>query len=193
MNTKHILIAVIVLLKSSILIAQNEFEPTATNPYGQPNPDAPDEIKDYQPLIGICDCKSYKLGKDNKWQAPVNMSWEFKYIMNGMAIQDQTLKDDGIHSGSIRQFNADSSSWYVHYYTTAIASPVLRTWKGGKKGDEIILYSSQKSPNGIDGFYKIRFFNISDKGFNWLGEWVNTDETIAFPTWKIDCKKRLNK
>ncbi|HFA47415.1 MAG TPA: hypothetical protein ENJ95_00200 [Bacteroidetes bacterium] len=192
MNKTHLLTAILVLLTNTLLTAQNEFEPTPTYPYGQPNPEAPNEIKDYQPLIGICDCKSYKLGKDNEWQSAVNMTWEFKYIMNGMAVQDQTLKEDGIHSGSIRQFNADSSSWYVHYYTTAIASPGLRAWKGGKKGDEIILYSSQKSPNGIDGFYKIRFFNISDKGFNWLGEWVDKDETIAFPTWKIECKKRVD-
>jgi len=117
------------------------------------------------------------------------MTWEFKYIMNGMAIQDQTLKEDGISSGSIRQYNADSSSWYVHYYTSAVASPTLRAWKGGKKGDEMILYNSQKSPSGIEGYYKIRFFNITDKGFSWLGMWVNKDESIKFPTWKIECKK----
>ena len=189
----NLLIAIVVLLKSSLLIAQSEYEPTPAYPFGQPNPEAPNEIRDYQPLIGICDCRSYRLGKDNEWQSPVNMTWEFKYIMNGMAIQDQTLKEDGIHSGSIRQYSIDSSSWYVHYYTSAVASPNLRAWKGGKIGDEIILYSSQKSPNGLDGFYKIRFYNISDKGFNWLGQWVNMDESIVFPTWKIDCKRRVNK
>lgn len=29
--------------------------------------------------------------------------------MNGMAVQDETLKIDKAHSGSIRQFNTDSS------------------------------------------------------------------------------------
>ncbi len=192
MRRKLLLIVIAVVLKSTLLLAQNEYEPSSTHPYGQPNPNAPVEIKDYQPLIGKCDCLSYKGDNQGNWLPPVKMTWEFKYIMNGMAVQDQTLKDDGVHSGSIRQYSADSSSWYVHYYTTAIASPNLRVWKGGKKGDDIILYSPQKSPNGIDGYYKISFFNITDKGFNWLGEWVNKDESIKFPTWKINCTKRKN-
>jgi hypothetical protein len=192
MKINRVFILIIVVLKSSFLIAQTEYGPTSINPFGKPNQKAPVEIKDYQALIGICDCNSYKIGKDNNWLLPVKMTWEFKYIMNGMAVQDETLKEDGIHSGSIRQFNADSSAWYVHYYTTAISSPSLRTWKGGKTADKIILYSDQKSPNGLDGYYKISFVDITDEGFNWLGEWVNKDESIIFPTWKIECKKRDN-
>lgn len=192
MKKIHLLPVIALLLRSSFLIAQYDFEPSREYPFGRANPEAPEEINDYQALIGICDCKSFKIGKNNVWQTPVDMSWEFKYIMNGMAILDQTLKEDGIHSGSIRQYNADSNKWYVHYYTTALASPKFRVWEGGKRGDEIILYSNQKSPNGLDGFYKIRFYNISPDGFNWLGSWVNMDESIVFPTWKIECKKRLN-
>lgn len=45
----------------------------------------------------------------------------------------------------------------------------------------------------MDGFYKITFYDISEEGFKWLGEWVNTTETFSFPTWKIDCKKRKPK
>lgn len=190
MKTKPFTIAFLVIFTSSFLVAQNEYEPSSKHPYGLPNPEAPSQIKDYESLIGKCDCKSYRLGKDNNWLPPVKMTWEFKYIMNGMAIQDQTLKEDGIHSGSIRQFNSDSTKWYVHYYTTASATPKLKAWTGGKKGNDIVLYSSQKSPNGADGFYKIRFSNITEKGFNWLGEWVNENESIVFPTWKIDCVKR---
>jgi hypothetical protein len=79
----------------------------------------------------------------------------------------------------------------VHYYTTAVPRPSLSTWEGNKINDQIILYRSQKSPGGRDGFYKITFYNIKDDGFNWLGEWVNPDESFKYPTWKIDCKKRL--
>ncbi len=184
-------IVVLVALKSSLLLAQTEYSPTKENPFGKPNPNAPAEIMDYEPLIGLSDCNSYRIGNDNKWLPPVKMTWEFKYIMNGMAVQDQTLKEDGIHSGSIRQFNADSSAWYVHYYTTASASSSLKTWTGGKNNDKIILYSDQKAPNGMDGLYKISFYDISTEGFNWIGEWVNQDESIIFPTWRIECKKRM--
>jgi hypothetical protein len=178
------------LLNGSILMAQTENGPTSKHPFGKPNPNAPKEISDYQPLIGLCDCSSYRKGKDNNWLPPIAMTWEFKYIMNGMAVQDETLKADSIHTGSIRQYNADSSTWYVHYYTTAVASPSLKTWKGGTVNNDIVLYSDQPSPNGLEGFYKITFSDISNDGFNWLGAWVNKDESIVFPTWKIECKKR---
>ena len=190
MKSQFVKLTLISLLHGSFLMAQNAYEPTAMHPYGMPNPNAPAEIQDFQPLIGICDCLSYTRGADTNWLPPVKMTWEFKYIMNGMAVQDHSLKEDGIHSGNIRQFNVDSARWYVHYYTTATASPSLRAWEGNKINDQIILHRSQKSPGGMDGFYKITFYNITEEGFNWLGEWVNLDESIKYPTWRIDCKKR---
>ena len=56
----------------------------------------------------------------------------------------------------------------------------------------MVLYMEQPAPNGMEGYYKIIFSDISDKGFNWLGQWVSKDKTIAYPTWKIFCKKRKN-
>ena len=111
--------------------------------------------------------------------------------MNGKAVQDETLKTDGKNAGSIRQFIADSSRWYVHYYTSVAPTTKLPAWEGEVADNgEIILYRDQKAPNGLDGKYKITFYNISEKGFNWLGEWVTPDESIKYPTWKIFCKKR---
>ena len=187
---KNILLLLTMLFTCSILIAQTEYEPSKENPYGLPNPNAPTEIKDYQPMIGVCDCKSIRRGSAGNWADSVDMTWEFKYIMNGTGVQDQTIKVDGIHSGSIRQYNADSSKWYVHYYSSASATPTLSSWEGGKIGDNIILYKEQKAPNGMDGFYKITFKDITENGFNWLGEWVTLDESFKYPTWKIYCKKR---
>ncbi|MEM9544668.1 MAG: hypothetical protein AAGA77_01775 [Bacteroidota bacterium] len=188
---KTLLFVVFVLIiGSNTLKGQYDYEPSAEHPFGLPNPAAPIEIKDYHPLIGICTCKSEARNQDGSWQDPEDMTWEFKYIMNGMGVQDQTLKEDGGHSGSIRQYIPDSSQWYVHYYSSKSPTPSLSTWSGGKAGNEIILYRSQKAPNGMEGKYKITFSNISDLGFNWLGEWVNPDESIKYPTWKIECKKK---
>ncbi|WP_109434787.1 DUF4440 domain-containing protein [Aquimarina sp. AU119] len=171
---------------------QTEYEPSEAYPFGQPNPNAPKEILDFAPLIGVCDCLSQTRNQDQTWAEPVKMTWEFKYIMNGMAVQDQTNKADGKHSGSIRQFIADSSKWYVHYYSSAKPTTVLSVWEGNKKEGKIVLYKKQKAPNGIDGFYKLSFYDINNDSYKWIGEWVDTKETISFPTWKIDCKKRKN-
>ena len=171
--------------------AQYLYEASEDFPYGRPHPEAPSALKDYRDLIGSCDCFSMSRKADGTWSDRESMVWRFAYIMNGMAIQDQTLKEGGIHSGSIRQFNADSSKWYVHYYSNRSATKTLSSWEGGPKKDSLVLYREQKAPNGKDGFYRIVFSNISNKGFDWVGAWVDPTETIVFPTWKIKCRKRL--
>lgn len=189
--TKYILPYLIILCVLPC-IAQSTygFEPSAAHPFGLPNPEMPAEFLDFAPMIGECTCKSYARINQNTWGDTVQMIWRFKYIMDGKAIQDETLKADGLHSGSIRQYAADSSRWYVHYYSSTPTSPVLSAWEGNKNTDgNIILYREQKAPNGTDGKYKITFNNISEEGFDWLGEWVSMDESFSYPTWKIYCKK----
>ncbi len=181
------------LLSLSVFSQSTEkhlYEPSIDNPFGLPNPNAPEQIKDYAPLIGECNCKSVARNADQTWGDTLQMTWRFKYIMNGHAIQDETLKADGVHSGSIRQFNADSAKWYVHYYAVNSAPTPLPTWEGSQKEDgKIILYRPNTAPNGMPGFYKITFSDMDETGFNWLGAWVDTAETISFPLWKITCEK----
>lgn len=182
------LYAALILFLPFLVTAQYDYEPSVEHPYGLPNPDAPTELLDFVPLIGECHCKSEVRKPDQTWAEPVNMIWRFKYIMNGMAIQDETLKEDGAYSGSIRQFIPDSTRWYVHYYNSKSPSTVLPVWEGNKtKEGNIVLYREQKAPNGADGFYRITFQDIDENGFKWIGEWVDTTETVVFPTWKIDC------
>lgn len=185
MKIYYLLLALCVPL---FTLGQFQFEPSTENPFGLPNSKAPKEILDFAPLIGECNCKSQNRNPDQTWSDPVDMLWKFKYIMNGMAIQDETLKKDGKHSGSIRQFIADSTKWYVHYYSSAAPTPRLNTWEGGKNKDgDLVFYKEQKAPNGMDGFSRLTFSNINEKGFQWIGEWVDSSESVVFPFWKIDC------
>ncbi len=167
-----------------------EYAVSESLPYGMINPKAPEQLSEYAELIGTCDCESVVKKLDGTWAEPIDMQWTFKYIMNGMAVQDETLKSDGTHSGSIRQFSQDSLKWYVHYFTTRRVTPKLNSWEGGRKGNEIILYTPQKAPNGMDGFYKIRFYDISEEGFNWIGAWTTKEEDFFHENWKIFCRKR---
>ena len=188
-------IVMFILIFSWTLINAQEsiysYEPSKDNPFGLPNPEAPQQIKDWAELIGECDCKSVSRNPDQSWADTVNMIWRFKYIMNGMAVQDETLKEDGLNSGSIRQFIPDSSKWFVHYYSYGSPSVSLPVWEGTKnENGNIVLFKEQKAPNGMDGFYKITFSEISHSGFDWLGEWVDKAETFSYPTWKIFCTKK---
>jgi hypothetical protein len=185
------LLTTLFLLFSISLIAQFNYDVSEENPFGKYNPKAPKEIEDYKDLIGECNCTSESRNPDGSWTKPIKMIWRWKYIMNGTAIQDETLKEDGGHSGSIRQYNKDSLNWYVHYYSSKVATPKLRSWAGNKnqKG-KIILYMGQKAPNGTDGSSRLTFYDINDKGYKWIGEWVDKTEKIVFPFWKITCVKR---
>ena len=168
------------------------YEPSPDHPFGLPHPDMPEQHKDFAPLIGECLCKSLSRINQQTWGDTVMMTWRWKYIMNGMAVQDETLKEDGLHAGSIRQYIADSARWYVHYYSSNGPTATLPAWEGNKtENGDIILYRDQQAPNGMDGKYKITFSDISESGFNWLGEWVTPDESFSYPTWKIYCKKKV--
>lgn len=172
--------------------AQYEYDATDKNPYGQPNPEAPEQIKDYASMIGECHCKSTNRKPDGTWNESVNMVWRWKYILNGLAVQDETLKADGGHSGSIRQYVADSSRWYVHWFSSKSPLTKFPIWEGNKKDDKIVLYRERPAPNGTPGFYRLTFYDMSESGYKWVGEWVDKAETIVYPTWKIECLREEN-
>jgi len=193
----RLILALIFFILSVTINAQDNlmnYEVSAALPYGRLNPKAPEQTGDYQQLIGECDCKSESRNPDNTWAKPVDMIWRWKYIMNGMAVQDETIKSDGKHSGSIRQYSKDSLRWYVHYYSSAAIASKLSAWEGNKNKDgNIVLYKEQKAPNGTEGFSRLTFYDIDKKGYKWIGEWVDKTETVVFPFWKITCAKREKK
>lgn len=174
----------------SALNGQYLYEASEAHPFGLPNPDAPEQIKDFAPMIGECECTSITRKPDQTWAEPQKMLWRFKYIMNGTAVQDDVLREDGSHAGSIRQYIADSTRWYVHYYSNTFPSTTLPAWEGTRNDTSIILYRAQKAPNGMDGFYKITFYDMDQRGYKWKGAWVNPDESIVYPTWTIECTRR---
>lgn len=190
MKLKNIF-SLILILTSLTIFSQFEYEASEENPFGKYNPKAPKQVKDYEGLIGDCKCTSESRNADGSWAEPVNMIWRWSYIMNGKAVQDQTLKVDGNHSGSIRQFDTIKKQWNVHYYATSGIGSPLKVWNGNKNDDgNIILYKDQKSPNGTEGFSRLTFYDINDKGYKWIGEWVDKSETVVFPFWKITCSKK---
>lgn len=187
---KNLSLTFFVLLFTTIsTYGQFEYEPSKEFPFGKYNPAAPEQLKDYEALIGKCKCKSVARKPDQTWAKPVDMIWRWKYIMNGMAVQDETLKEDGVHSGSIRQYSKDSVRWNVHYYSSATPASKLPVWNGNKKEGKIILYREQKAPNGTEGFYRLTFYDITEKGYKWIGEWVDKTEKFVYATWKIECKR----
>jgi len=167
-----------------------KYDVSTKNPFGSPNPEAPEQVLDFQPMMGLNDCYSQRRNADGTWQDSTKMVWEFRYILNGSAVQDLTYHEGGFYATSIRQYNADSANWVVSYNSTGPVSNTPPVWIGGKTDDQIVLRVAQKAPNGLDGFSRLTFFDISDRSFNWKGEWVNIGETFSYPFWNIWCTKR---
>ncbi|MDC8005505.1 hypothetical protein POV27_15715 [Aureisphaera galaxeae] len=186
---KSTFLTTLLLFIALAISAQDEYNASAKYPYGRLNPEASKQTGDYAHLIGTNTCKSTQRNPDGSWQKTQDMKWIFKYILNGYAVQDEAIKADGNIGGSIRQFIADSSKWYVHYYNNQFPTPTLPAWAGEKKGDSMVLYNKQKAPNGMDGYYRITFGKISKEGFEWKGEWVDLTEKIVYPTWNISCTR----
>ena len=179
-------ITICLSLLTTFAFAQYNYTSSNTYPFGKANPEAPEQIKDYASIIGASKCTSENRNPDGSWNAPVNMTWTWRYILNGMGVQDETLKADGKHSGSIRQFIADSTKWYVHYYSSGSPTTQLSTWEGVKtEENKIVLYKDQKAPNGTEGYSRLTFYDINESGYKWVGEWIDKTGKVL-PTKKYD-------
>jgi hypothetical protein len=126
---------------------------------------------------------------DGTWQKPIKMDWVFKYILNGSAVQDELLKEDGSGAGSIRQFDEKSGEWFVHYYTTIRTAGPLRYWQGKRSKDKIVLTRVQKSFSGKEGSSRLTFYDFKPNGFKWLMEWESLDKATVYSIRKISCVK----
>ncbi|MEP4533365.1 MAG: hypothetical protein ABJ004_09765 [Cyclobacteriaceae bacterium] len=191
---KHLLLSILILAGSSIVAQVPDsvtmYDVSDKNPFGLLNPTAPPQTADFAELIGTCHCKSVTRNPDKTWADTTTMTWTWKYIMNGTAVQDEVWRPDGRYAGSIRQYHTDSASWVVSYYSYPGASWSLGTWHGNREGNQILLYKPQQAPNGMDGFHKITFSEIRNDGFNWKGEWVDPTESFSYPTWMIFCTRQ---
>ncbi len=185
-----ILISVPLFTISQIDASWTQYEPNAANPYGQLNPNAPEQVGDFNYMIGQSVCKSHQRNQDGTWKDPVDMLWQFKYIMNGTAVQDEVWRGSEWTAGSIRQFQPDSAQWVVSYFSYPSVPYKPGVWHGNKKGDKIVLIQTQKAPNGMDGYSRLTFYDMNQSEFKWSGVWVSKDGNIEYPFWKIECKKR---
>lgn len=167
----------------------SSYEASDEYPFGRKSPKAATQIDDFLPMIGICDCTSARRAPDGSWPDTTRKVWQFEYALNGTAIQDRSWADN-FYATSIRQIHVDSNVWVVNYSTFPGVSTIGGIWLGGKAGNDIVLEKPQQAPNGMDGISRLTFYNISDEGFDWKGEWVNDSMGIVFPFWKIWCQKR---
>ncbi len=174
------------------LPAQGElfYEATTTHPFGKPNPEAGAAIEDWKKMIGTCHCTSVQRNQNGTWQDTIEMDWTFRYILNGTAVQDISLKEGSLYATSIRQFHQDSNEWVVTFFSYPNVSLSPGTWRGGRDGDDIVLKRPHTTGSGLQGVSQLTFYDITDEGYRWKGVWIKDDGTVTWPFWSIDCRRK---
>jgi len=188
---KYHLIPILLLAVFALKAQDLQYDPSPEYPYGRPNPDAPSALNDWLPLRGSNECRSVVRNPDGSWQDTLRMVWNFKYIMNGTAVQDEVFIANGRYAGSLRQYNADSSRWYVSFYSSSSLPPYPH-WTGNKNEDgNIVLFRDQAAPSGQPGKSRLTFSAINDSSFTWSGDWVSESGQTVYPFWKIFCDGKI--
>jgi hypothetical protein len=161
------------------------YEPGNRYPFGRPNPDAPPELSQFSFMIGQNDCNEQRLNNaTGKWDSG-ERTWDAQYYLNGFAIRDSG-RSGTRSNGNVRIFDTASQQWNVTFFSMPAYSSGV--WSGGMDDEKMVLLRPQKAPGtDFDGFSRLTFSNIDDRGFDWTGEWVSADGNTVFPFWRISC------
>ena len=163
----------------------DEFDPTEQFPYGRPHPDLAHDLTLFEFMIGTFDCVDQLLLANGTWKKMKGV-WQTRYTLNGHAVQDSYRNE--IYAGmSIRTFVSAENAWHVAFF--GMPGNHSGLWKGGREGDRIVLRSPQTTATGLAVTSRLSFSQISDNGFEWLGERVLEDGT-ATPNWRISATHR---
>ncbi len=167
-------------------IGVGPYDPSPGQPYGRPNPAAPSELAQFNFMIGRNDCSEQRRnGEDGSW-SNTRRTWDARYTLNGYGIIDSGSSGATV-STNVRVFDEAAGLWNVTFFSMPTYSS--GTWSGNRVGERIVLKRPQLAPGGAAGFSRLTFFNISEGGFEWAGEWVSEDERVVYPFWKIQCTK----
>ena len=162
----------------------HDYDANETFPFGQANPKAPEALHDFHFMIGEFDCED-ELFFNGKWNK-MKGRWITNYTLNGYAIQDYYCNE--VYAGtSLRIYRPDEQLWHVTFF--GMPGNHTGLWKGSRDENRIVLTSEQQTPTSEPVTSRLSFSNISDDGFDWLGERVNADGE-ATPNWKIWARRK---
>lgn len=165
-----------------------QYEPNAEFPFGRINPNAPAEVKQFEFMVGICECQDSVRTPDGSWLGYPSI-WEARYFLNGYAIQDKSFNPRS-PTTNLRLYDPNSGTWKVTYMTSQTGY-FTGVWEGKRDEDEFVLTQEQTTSQGQKVISKLTFFNISDDGYEWKSESVSADGSTRIG-WKKKCNKRKN-
>ena len=130
-----------------------------------PSKDAPESVIQMKPFIGDWQCSREVRQKDGSWQKPEQVSrWEWRYILNGHAIQDYWYpnKDNlsGVGAGTnVRVFNSSKQQWNMSWTFDSLGS--FQTFDANFDGETMVMNGVYPAVKNTPAYHaKITFFNI---------------------------------
>ncbi len=162
----------------------NTFDATNNNPGGKPHPDAAQELKQFDFMIGRFQCQDSLL-INGEWKESL-ATWNSTYTLNGHAIEDQ-YRNDNYAGMSIRYYDQLKERWVVHFF--GMPGNHQGVWYGRQEGDQMVMRQKRESKNGSTMESRLTFYDISEEAFKWKGESVNLSTGIGTVNWKIGAKR----
>ena len=117
-----------------------QYEPSKENPFGQMNPNAPKELKEFDFMVGVCDCVDSIPQSGGKWITFPSI-WQAKYFLNGYGIQDNNFNPQNPTS-NLRLFDKSTKQWKVTYVSGA-QNYFTGEWVGIKEGRRSYFISEE--------------------------------------------------
>ncbi len=140
-----------------------------------PNPNAPEEVKQYGQLAGHWQCKSFNLQPDGNWaESPGLATWSWYYVLEGYAVQDVWLPDRNANAAApmgtnLRTFDPGTGLWEMVWTTQQV--PRLEKYRASYRNGEIHMYAERPASASFPKhLMHITFHNIGETHFDWKYE-----------------------
>ncbi len=163
----------------------NDFDPSDTSMFGKVNPAAPKQTEQFDFMVGTFVCQDSLL-VNGAWKVS-NAIWEARYTLNGFAVED-VYRNDNYAGMSIRFFNTRKQKWDVYFF--GMPGEHTGLWEGTHTEGKMVMKQKRKGPNGENLESRLTFYNITEQGFDWMGELRNLDNNSTTINWKIKAKRR---
>lgn len=140
-----------------------------------PNPEAPEEVKQFGRLVGSWRCTGENLQQDGTWKKTPGVStWDWYYVLDGYAVQDVWRPDteanpQAVQGTNLRTFDPESGTWEVVWTTQNV--PKIDFYRAGYRDDEMHIYAERAATQAFPGhLMHITFHNVSEDHFDWRYE-----------------------
>lgn len=150
-------------------------------PHGRPHPDAPEELQQFDFMVGDFDRRERSRRPDGNWGPWVEGEWNARYFMNGHAIIDESFNHQtGVTTSNLRFYDAKAGKWKITWFKEPGYSSTYA--EGEMVGDELICVNKSSGDRYV-------FLDITDAGYEWELRSLRGGKWIA--VWQISLTRKL--